>query len=790
MEKIRKYIRLFLRDRISLLLGIGSLILGINVSLVIDLWYLNEVNYDTFHPDADNTYRVGRQFFLGGESKRIGTDFAPMGKHIASELPEVTDAVRIYHETEDMRLHYEGKTFSVSDVCVVDSNFFQFFNYELKQGLKEAFHKHPNGIILDEKTANEVFPNEDPMGKVVQLQGEREVIGILKELPTNTHLKIHALIPMQGVPNLDNAPWGNKDMYLTYVKIPPKTDLKALAKKIEQYAVSSFPQYKRIKIEYFVEPIRDIHLSTQNSFDAEMGIKKANPKMLQTFLLVGFIILLIACINFINLFISGAFLRAKAIGIKKMNGAGRVQIILDFVRETFLYSLFASLISIFLCLTILLPYFSQFVGYKLQLNLLSWQFWSILIACNLFVAACSGLLPGLYMSGFQALETLKGRFRGRRIIALQKSLVIIQFTASIVLLISVFVIHKQVRFMKEVDLGFDKEQLVYIEIPDSYVNKITSLQQELEKSPLIKETCLSKGTTLNWTEGNDIAKAETPDETILSEIRGVQHSYFSVYGLQIIEGSNTILDAMGKGSESECLINEEAGKRLGLQKPYVGKQINVGFRGIMTISGVVKNAYTKALTQEVDPQVYVSLSNIWGGMTLSVKTSSKEMKPVVELLRKQWEENETQYPFEYAFLDKDYEALYRAQEQSGALASWAMGIALFLSVGGLWGMARYSADRRTKEIGVRKVNGATILEVIGLLNAEFLKWVLFAFVLAIPIAFFAMQEWLKDYALRTEISWWIFAIAGLLAILVAALTVTWQSLRAASRNPVDALRYE
>lgn len=793
MNKILTFIRIFLRDRVSLMLGIGSLTIGISISLMIGLWYINEVSYDNFHADSDNIYRICRDVFINNENKIIGSEFNPLGKNVKKEFPEVIDAVRMYPlvDTEDrgIMVEYANKKHFVNNVNFVDTTFFNFFNYKLKQGNIQEFINKPNSIILDEQTAKEMFPDENPLGKIISLRGEREVVAVMKNLPTNTHITCHALIPIQSVPRINNKGWGNTDFFITYIKLAKNTDKTELCKKMEEYSKSSFKMYEDFKVKYFLQPIKDIHLAKGFMFDEQFGFRKGNLSLINTFLIVGIVLLMIACVNFINLFISSAFLRAKAIGLKKVNGASRLHIIMEFMSETFLYTFVAGVLAV-LFSYYLLPYFSQFIGYELKLDFTSNQFWLMMLSLVLFISIFAGIIPGLYMSGFHVLQILKGRFRAKRIINLQKGLVITQFTASIALLIGVFFINKQISFMNNVDLGFDKEQLVYISIPDSYVKKIKSIQAELEKSPYIKGTCLSRGTSLKWVEGSTINKPESPDEQILVEMMQVQHSYFDVYGMKIISGKNTLQDVLNEGSGQECLINEKAGELLNLEKPYVGKSINLVSRGVKTITGVVKDSYTKSLTQKIDPQVYIRLSQVWAGMTLMVKASGKDMKPVVELLRKQWQANETKYDFEYHFLDKKYESLYKTEEKAGILALWIMGIALFLTIAGLWGMARYSSDRRTKEIGIRKINGATIFEVITMLNKEFLYWVIISFVIAVPLAWYGVRIWLNNFVLRTELSWWIFVLSGLIAILVSLLTVTWQSWKAASGNPVEALRSE
>jgi len=791
MNKIKTYIRVFLRDKVSLLLGVSSLTIGISVSLLIGLWYVNEVSYDKFHKDSENTYRVCRKILLGSEFKILGSEFNPLGKNIKSLFPEVIDAVRvspIISEKGEL-VKNGGKKYFLKHINVVDTNFFNFFDYEFKEGNAHAFIQNPNSIIIDEYTANLFFPDENALGKVISYEGEREIVGILKNLPSNTHFKFHALLPIQSIPSIDNAKWGNRDNFMTYIKLAKNTNQASLCKKIKDYSVASCNHYRDGDIDYFLQPLQDIHLASGFMFEAESGVRTTNASMLITFLIIGIVILLIACVNFINLFISAAFLRAKAIGLKKVNGAKRLNIILDFMGETFLYVVFSGVLALFIIHAVV-PYFSQFIGYTLLLDFADSKLWIMLLGIGLFISILSGAIPGLYMSGFNSLESLKGRFKGQRIIALQKSLVIIQFTASIALLTGVFFINKQIQFMNKADLGFDKEQLVYVNIPQSYVKKISSIQDELKRSPFVKATCLSNGTTLQWWQGNSIAKAETPDEQVVAEVKQMQHDYFKVYGLKVIEGENTLQDAIGKGFGSECLINEKSGELLNLEKPYVGKSIKVGFRKPSTIVGVVKDAYTKSLNRKIDPQVYVRFCDIWAGMPLMVKTTGKDVKEVVDLLRNQWEANETDYPFEYRFLDKDYEALYKSDEQSGILALWTMGIALFLTIAGLWGMARYSSHCRIKEIGVRKVNGASTFEILRLLNTGFIKWVVVAFSIACPIAWYVMDKWLTSFVYKTQLSWWVFVLAGLIALGIALLTVSIQSYKAATRNPVESLRNE
>ncbi len=777
------------------MLGIGSLTIGISVSLMIGLWYLNEISYDSFHKDADNIYRICRKVYINNQDMLIGTEFNPLGKNITKEFPEVTEAVRVYPLVnmkdidKGVLVKNANRKYFIKQINLVDTSFFNFFNFQLKEGSIKAFKQKPNSIIIDEQTASQIFQGENPIGKILTIEGNREVVAVMRNLPNNTHMNFHALIPIQSVKEVDNNRWGNRDFFVTYIKLNNNINQSEFCKKMIAYSKRECEPYRKLNISYFLQPLKDIHLCSGFMFEEKLGIRKSNLALLNTFLSIGIILLLIACVNFINLFISSAFLRAKAIGLKKIHGAKRLHIIIDFVIETFLYTTISCVLAILINHS-MLPYFSQFIGYTLILDFTNIQLWTVLIGLVVFISLFAGSLPGLYMSGFQILQTLKGRFRAKRIIYLQKALVITQFTASIALLIGVFFINKQIRFMNSVDLGFDKEQVVYINIPEGFVKHFRTIQQELNNSPYVKATSLSRGTTLDWMQGNPISSPQNPKNKVLAEICMVQPSYMEVLNFQFVEGKNTLEDVFNKGVGSECLINEKVGEILHLEKPYVGKTINVAFHGLMTIKGVIKNAYTKSLMQKIDPQVYLRLNNLWGGMSLMVKASGKDMKSVIELLRKQWQNYETVFPFEYYFLDKAYEQLYQTEERAGSLALFTMGIALFLTIAGLWGMARYSSNLRTKEIGVRKVNGATIFEVLRLLNIEFIKWIIIAFIIAVPIAWYFTNLWLQSFMLQTSLSWWIFVLAGLFAITIAVFTITWQSWRTATRNPVEALRYE
>ena len=779
MKQIRIFLRSLKRDKITSSFSVLSLSIGLSLTILIGSWCLNEFSFDKFHKDHENIYRVCRKGFIDNESVKIGSVFRPLGVELSNTLPEVEDMVRIFDLGESVAI-VENKTFYQDGVCAVDTNFFNLFNFQLKLGSIESFINKPNSILINEKLAVKYFPKESPIGKSISLNGQREIVGVLYNCPTNTHLDFNALVPMHSVGFISNMNWGNNDGFQTYVKLVANSNVSSLEKTITQIARSKFPPYGQIDIKHFLQPLASIHFSEGFRFD---GVKKSSLRLVLTIALIGIIVMILACVNFINLSISSSYKMAGKIGVKKTFGAKKTQLIREFFLNTFVLIIFSVIIGL-IAAQLLLPLFSSFIDYQLSIAFNNPAFYLMLLAIVFFTTILSCTFPSFHIASYNTINTLKGKIKGQNFSSLQKSLVILQFSASIILITTIVIIRQQVNFVNNADLGFNKEGVVYFHLSNSMIGKYKLICQELEKSPYVKKVSVKNGTPFDWSHGNGLVDVEKPDDIYIAELCNVSANYFDMMEMELIEGEAPLTES---DPDNYCVINEKACQLLGYSNP-IDKQIRTNNRTYI-VKGVVKDSYTKSLHQDIDPQVYLKPTNIHAGYVLMAKATD-DLQPVISLLEQQWNKYNPNLPFVYHFLDKEYEQLYKAEVKTSKTLAWATITAIVLTVIGLWGMALYAISRRVKEIGVRKVNGAKITEILAMLNSQFVKWVLISFIISVPISLFATRSWLQSFVMRTPVHWWIFALAGVLALGIALLTVSWQSWRAATRNPVEALRYE
>ncbi|TAJ09041.1 ABC transporter permease [Marinilabiliaceae bacterium JC017] len=779
MKFFKIFIRNFLKQKTTGILSIGGLSLGIAVTLLIGLWCLNEMNFDKFHHQPENIYRITRKGFINNETIQLGAVFAPLGKEIKKQFPEIEDMVRLFPiggiVEINQRMVFEDGAYAV------DSTFFNFFNYPMKYGSITNFISNPNAIIIDEQWANKYFPGENPVGQILSFQGDHEIAAVMYSTPINSHLKFHALLLMEGVSWINNnSEWGQNDAYRTYVRVNKNADLAALEKKITVCAVAHFDPYKTIEIHHILQPLLDIHFSNGFRFDDAITSDK---KMVFTFFLMAVIILFIGCVNFVNLFISTSFLRAKSVGIKKTNGANKTSLIIEFYLETIFYVLTAIFAGILLA-ELFLPVFNSFIGYNLTINFKSPELYLFLGSLFLVTVLLAGTFPAFYMTRFDPVKTLKDQFKGQKVSVLQKGLIILQFAASIMLLIGVITIEKQISFLQNTNLGFNKENTLYIRTKGNIMDNYPRIRQELLASPGILEITAKNSTPIEWQQGNAVHIEGKKENQFLMEICRMKPNYFDMMEIPIINGQNPFY---ANDSLNYCLVNEQAAKLLNLKNP-IGTKIAL-WDAAYTIKGVVKNTYTKSLHHGIDPQVYRNLPTLWSSCVMLIKTTPNP-REAINAIKEMWTREVPNQPFEYDFLDDDYGNLYKAEKKAGEIVSWAMCIAFLITIAGLFGMARYATERRTKEIGVRKVNGAKVWEIIQLLNMNFIQWVAIAFIIASPLAWLVMTQWLSNFTIHTAISWWIFLLAGLFTLTITLLTVSYQTWKAATQNPVKSLKYE
>ena len=734
---------------------------------------------DLFHSDHQKIYRVCREGFINNENIRIGSINSPLAKDLKDQFPQIEDLVRIAAMGKE-RFQFE-KVINYEDAIMLsDPGFFRFFEFPLRQGDLNTCLDDPDEMVISEKLAAKYFGEDDPIGQSVEFMGRNwRISAVMFNVPANSHLQFDALCAMSGLPQYDNAPWG-WDLFNVYVKIAPGTDLEALSGQVTDLAIAGFPFYESVEIHHFMQPLADIHFDTQDfRFD---NAKKSDRRFVMIFAFMALAILAIACINFTNLFISTAFLRARSIGLKKANGAGKGSLIREFYMETTLFVLISMVAGGFLA-KLALPLFNKLADTNVILDFTAPSLLAYLVGIAVITILMAGSFPALFLTRFRPAATLKGEMEEKNISVFQKSLVILQFAASIILLVSVFTIRRQVNYVRTADLGFNKSNIICVNATGPFSGSYDMIKQELERYPEIIEVTAKNSLPNEWRHGDAIS-ASAEDDPFIVEICDIKENYLDMLNIGIVSGE-PFVDY--NDSLNYIWINEQAAQLLGYENP-VGQVIHHSTAQFI-IKGVVSDIKSKSLHSHIDPQVYIKLSQVEEQHVVMIKISDNQ-KAAIAQVEKKWEEVNPNYPFEFRFLDQAYDDMYQNEARAGDIVTWGMLIAMFITIIGLFAMARYATERRTKEIGVRMVNGAELIDILVLINKNFLKWVLVACVLALPLGWFIMKGWLESFAYRTQLSWWSLLVSALAALLIAIATVSWQSFIAARKNPVESLRYE
>jgi len=775
---MKQFIRNFNKQKVVGLLNISSLSLGIMVTVIVGLWTINELSFDNFHKNKERMYRINLHAMLNNAPVKLGSTFKPLGEAAKAEIPQIDGMTRVLTTVSDIMVN--TTYFLSTKVFIADSNFFTFFNFPLKAGDPATALSGPDKVVISESAAKRYFPGKNALDQQLKFWGSSfSVSAIMKDMPKNSSLQSDIVFPFFG--EFSTHSWGNWDGYQTFFTLLPGADIKQTEKSLDQIAYKNFEYYKKMDAYYTLEPLKDIHFST--GFMVE-PVVKGNKPLIMVFALVAVVILIISCINFTNLFISTSFLRAKTIGVKKSQGAGRSSLIRDFYIETACYVLLSIAVGILLAYLVL-PVFNAFTQANLIINPLSPALYLFLIGLLIFTVLLAGTLPALYMTNFNPIQTLGGKFKGRNISIFQKSLIIIQFSASIALLVVVAFMQKQVTFMVNHDLGFDKENIIYVQGRESFGKNYKALRDEFMKDPAIVDVTMKNSIPTEWQQGWGISNVGSSD-IILMEMNYVEPNYFDFMKMKIIDGENPFY-LESTDSIIPVVINESALNLLKLKSP-VGQIIVTPDGRTMRIKGVMRNANIRSLREEVDPQVYMK-NDYYSYRPFFFKFTGDPQR-VINLIQTKWKEYEPDFPFEYHFLDDTYKELYRSEMNAQKILSYAMLITVVISVAGLFAMAFYVTQRRIKEIGLRKINGATLKDLLLLLNKDFMLWVVISFCIAAPVAYFSLHSWLKGFTVKTTLSLWIFLLAGIIALAVTLLTTSFRTWKVAMTNPVETLKSE
>jgi putative ABC transport system permease protein len=781
-------------------INIFGLAVGMACSLLIFLYVTDETSYDRYHKDVDNIHRVVKDF-INDDGTRIpdATTPAALAPAMQREIPEVVSIARIFPNWGgNWLIKYGDKKFTEEKLYRVDSSLFDVFTFPFVKGDARNAFKDAKSIILTESMAKKYFGKEDPIGKVLQVGqfGDMAVTGVVKDVPPNTHFKFDFLVPWSQLPATLNTNWGGYNYY-TYVKVRPGTNMAAFTKKIQ--GVYERNQEERYSV-FYTQPVASIHLTSHLKWELEPN---GDEVYVYIFTLIGIFILVIAAINYINLSTAKSSIRAKEIGIRKVSGAVRGSLVRQFLLESVVVCLLAAILALVMA-QLLLPLVNSITQKQLTVVGNPIVILYLLLAA-LFVGLVAGVVPALYLSSFKPIMVLKGfKLNESGALNLRKSLVVVQFTISIVLIIGALVIAEQIRYIQSAKLGFDKEQVLVIRNAGNLSTADRSaFLNSAKQLPGVKAAATSS-LIMGGGFSTSRLNVKGSDKEQQLNFANVGYEFFEVMGMEFKEGhgfsskfpADTINNGIPGGPLEQDLgglvINEKAVKDFKLASPAVGTQFVWATDGDTTynirVIGVVKDFHFTSLRNEIKPFGFVCRPSQQNNFTL--KLSGDNIKSTITGLERLWGQFNIERPFEYVFLDESFARLYasEARFQKAFISLVILGI--MIACLGLLGLATYAAQQRVKEIGIRKTLGASVMNVVGLLSKDFLKLVVIALVISVPIAWYGMNKWLQDFHYRINIQWWIFVLAGILALVIAFVTISFQTIRAARANPVKSLRTE
>jgi putative ABC transport system permease protein len=767
-------------------INIAGLAIGIACCMLIIFYVGFELSYDSYHKDMERIYRIGLDRNLPGEKDTCATVGYPLAAYLKKNLPQVEYAGRI--KPAYVLIKKEDEVFYENNFFYVDNDIFNIFTIPFIRGNAEQALINPGTIAISQRMANKYFGEEDPLGRILSVNSKDFLItGIVKDPPLNTHFKYSFITSLNdsSLPEEIRNSWTASVVH-TYLKLVPNTNNSDFVAPIMNKVLEGHIDSETLN--FFLQPVKDIHLHSHLSDELE---PPGNPFYLYIFSTIALLILMIACINFINLSTARSANRAKEIGIRKVVGAVRNQLINQFIGE----SLFTTILSVFVTFILVivsLPFFNRLVEIQFTVSdFFKFEFFISLVFIILFSGIIAGSYPAIFLSAFRPALILKGKLRlGTKRSTLRKIMVIGQFTISIILVISTITIYKQLSFMKNEKLGFSKEQKLIIPVQrgaNISENYETVKSEFLKHSRIIGATVSGGIPGRIWTQETYRLYNETEDKGQQMKTLFIDKDFISEYCIGLAAG-RLLLKEINSIRETEFLINETAVRAFGLHSPQdsIGKQL-LGWEG-GKIVGVVKDFHFQGLQQEIGPLVITNFSWMFSFITLNLST--EEIPQTLSFVQDKWEELFPGIPYEYYFLDEDFNRLYHSEEKTSTLIGVFTLMGVLVACFGLFGLASFMAEQRTKEIAIRKVHGARVPDAVSLLIKDFIKWILISNIIAWPVAYFAVNRWLQNFYYRVNLGIGIFILSCLTVLAIALLTISYQTIKTATTNPVDFLRYE
>jgi putative ABC transport system permease protein len=798
--------RNLLKNKGFSIINIVGLATGLACFILIALYVTDELSYDRFNKKADRIYRVDSDIKFGGNEMRLAVNSEPMGATLRKDYPQVEEFTRIFGSGNGKLVKKGNEYINEQNSAHVDSTFFNVFTLPAIAGNTATALNEPNTVVLTASTAKKYFGTTEAVGKTIEAdKTPYKVMAVLKDFPKNAHFNFDFLFSMD---NADYGDWGNflSHNFQTYIVLQKGTDYKKFEKNFKQvlhkYIVPQAKQFMQInsmedfekagnKLQYSLMPLTDIHLRSDRI--AELS-PNGNIQYVYIFGAVAIFVLLIACINFMNLSTARSAKRAKEVGIRKVLGTEQSSLIGQFLSESIIM-VTISLIFALLLAFLVLPYFNNIAAKSLSIsNLLNVYVLPLLVVLPLVVGLLAGAYPAFFLSRFKPIDVLKGNTAtGFKKSTLRSSLVVFQFTTSIILIIGTIIVYNQLNYIQTKNLGFNKDQVLIINGTGALEQNAGAFKNEVLNLPGVRSGTLSGYLPIASSARNDNSYSK---EAVMDVRNGfnmqtwrIDHDYIKTFGMEIIRGRNFSKDF--PSDSTGIIINETTAKILGYENPVGQKIYTIEEDPSKTIAyniiGVVKNFNFNSLRENIGPLSFFLGKSEWRA---SFKVTANNIESLLKQVESKWKALAPGMPFSYEFLDQGFDNMYRVEQRVGKIAITFAILSILIACLGLFGLATFMAEQRTKEIGIRKVLGASVSNVVTMLSADFLKLVTIAFCFAVPLAWWAMYNWLQDFAYRVNIGWWVFLVAGCIALIIAVVTVSFRAIMAALANPVKSLRSE
>jgi len=795
-------IRSYINQKYYSIINTLGLALGLAACIIILLFVQDELSYEKTFKNHVNIYRLVQDFPMGEHLSRSATVPFPTKNTIAEAFPSITKTALIYRPSswgQPTLVKYEDDEFYEDDFVFAEHSLFEIYDFIFVKGDQSKALIGPNELIITKSVAQKYFGEEDPIGKMLNVNNLRdlEVIGVIEDLPNNTHLKFNMLASFETFKSLFNnqaffeTQWVWVAAWL-YFTVEDPNDIERIRAQLPNFVMNHYPESLSDKgVTLRIQKADDIHL--YSSLELEFT-HNGNIQHVYIFSSIAILILIIAIINFMNLATSRSSKRGKEVGLRKAMGAKKEMLITQFMGEALLTTLLSMAIAIFIIYN-LLPWYNDITGKNISINFINNPILVIgLIVLLLFVGLLSGSYPSLIMSSFKPTEVLKGRMINITSAGdmLRKTLVVSQFVVSISLIICIGIVYKQLQYVHNFDLGFDKEHIILADVNFNQLNHYPSFKNTLENDPNIVSVTMMGGSIPGQEELMENAFVETgkpiEDQQFFS-VFFAAHDFEKVLNLEFLQGHSF---QVGNSVDSTgYIINEATANALGWGDDIIGRSLDrvTGNNNAQTgsVIGLVKDYHYRPLYDPIKPLVIVLVQ---GGAKIVIKMNSHNLKKTMGLIEDNWNANFDGTPFRYSFMDNDYDKLYEKEEKMSQVVQYFSILAIFIACLGLLGLSSFTTENRKKEIGIRKVNGATTMELLILLTKDFSKLVLVAFIIAIPISYYFGNLWLNDFAYKTNIGIDVYIIAGLSALLIAIITVSYHTIKVSMRNPVHSLRYE